>query len=371
MLVDEILQSVRQAVDEALTSDRYRVYQGQSCDQLESLLCQRFSASQTLLTSSGSAGLELALRAAGVGPGDEVLLSAYDYPGNFWAIERTGARPVLLDVEEQGWRIDQEALLSGDGNDASRTIKALVVSHLHGQLQPVSQLRSWCDQRGIVMIEDACQAVGATIAGQSVASFGHASIVSFGGGKVLSCGRGGAVLTSDPQLAQRARIAAGAGSGPYTMSELQAAVVVAQLAWLDRINAECRDYFTQVALAVEASAGMSNGESASDVVCPYTSIDNEPEQKAFYQAGFLLRRDRDGQLAQAVGELSAAGVAAGVGFAGFHRRSTRRCRAWTPLLHTAVAAANTLTIHHRQALNLRFTPLQLSELIYKASAREA
>jgi len=384
VLSDEILQSVRQAVDDVLTSDLYRNYLGQYCDRLAGMLCQCFSASDALLTSSGSAALELALRAAGVGPGDEVLLSAYDYPGNFWAIERSGARPVLVDLEENGWRIDQTALLQGWQDDSSHTIKALVVSHLHGQLQPISELRRWCDQQGIMLIEDACQAVGASIEGDSVGSFGHASIVSFGGGKVLSCGRGGALMTNDPQLAQRARIAAGVGSGPYTMSELQAAVVVAQFPWLERVNAECRQYFTQVAQALTSAA----------VTSPYTSSANGVQQNAFYQAGFLLSGDsgaRRGESAsdsgaaltanlqydsrandsamlagwqsRVVGELKVRGVAAGVGFAGFHRRSARRCRTWTPLLHAAAIAAGTITIHHREALTARFSPQQLADLI--------
>ncbi|MCC7334658.1 MAG: aminotransferase class V-fold PLP-dependent enzyme [Pirellulaceae bacterium] len=346
MLKNQINASVHDAVAQAVADDGYRRYSGSHCERLSVELAQRFLASDVLLCSSGTAALEVALRAAGVGPGDEVLLSAYDYPGNFWAIERVGAKPLLVDVEPDGWCISAERLTQAWEDSPAPALKAMVVSHLHGQLQDMLALRVWCEQHALILIEDACQAVGASQDGKPVGSLSHASILSFGGGKVLSSGRGGALLTADATFAQRARVCAGAGSGPYALSELQAVVVAAQLPWLNAINEQCRLYFTQLADSLQRLPGVS---------CPY--VDHLPNT-SFYQGGLLS----DFQFAM-IETLTAAGFPAGVGFPGFHRRSDRRCRRWQPLQNTASVAARTVTIHYAAALEPNLSASQAAALI--------
>lgn len=346
MLKNQISDSVRAAVMQVLADDGFRRYVGGQCTRLAGELAQSFSASDVLLCSSGTAALEIALRAAGVGPGDEVLLSAYDYPGNFWAIERVGAKPLLVDVEPTGWRIAADQLAQAWEDLPAPALKAMVASHLHGQLQDIRTMRAWCEQHGLVLIEDACQAIGASLEGRAVGSLSHASIMSFGGGKVLSCGRGGALLTSDATFAQRARVCAGAGSGPYALSELQAATVVAQLPWLNAINELCRQFFTLLAESLR---------NQSSVSCPYAS---DLPNTSFYQGGLLS------DYPSAIVELlTAAGFPAGVGFAGFHRRSGRRCRCWQPLQNTASIAARTVTIHYTAALESNLSASQAATLI--------
>ncbi|MEZ6153102.1 MAG: aminotransferase class V-fold PLP-dependent enzyme [Pirellulaceae bacterium] len=343
---NQINASVHDAVAQAVADDGYRRYSGSHCERLSVELAQRFLASDVLLCSSGTAALEVALRAAGVGPGDEVLLSAYDYPGNFWAIERVGAKPLLVDVEPDGWCISAERLTQAWEDSPAPVLKAMVVSHLHGQLQDMIALRSWCEKHALILIEDACQAVGASQDGKPVGSLSHASILSFGGGKVLSSGRGGALLTADATFAQRARVCAGAGSGPYALSELQAVVVAAQLPWLNAINEQCRLYFTQLADSLQKLPGVS---------CPYV---NHLPHTSFYQGGLLS----DFQFAM-IETLTAAGFPAGVGFPGFHRRSDRRCRRWQPLQNTASVAARTVTIHYAAALEPNLSASQAAALI--------
>ena len=346
MLKDQISDAVRAAVIQVLADDGFRRYTGSQCERLSEELAQRFSASDVLLCSSGTAALEVALRAAGVGPGDEVLMSAYDYPGNFWAIERVGAKPLLIDIEPNGWRITADQLTQAWDDSPAPALKAMVVSHLHGQLQDIRALRTWCERRGLILIEDACQAVGASLDGKAVGSLSHASILSFGGGKVLSSGRGGALLTSNTIFAQRARVCAGAGSGPYALSELQAATVVAQLPWLNAITEHCRQFFTQLA---------SSLQDHSSISCPYA---NDLPNTSFYQGGLLS----DYQSAT-IEVLAAAGFPAGVGFAGFHRRSTRRCRCWQPLQNTASVVARTITIHYSAALDSNLSGAQATALV--------
>lgn len=317
MLLERIRESVRTVLEELATSDGYRIYTGPRTDALVRELSCLHAGSDVLLASSGTAALEIALRAANIGAGDEVLLSAYDYPGNFWAIERTGARPVLVDLAPNSWNIELSQLELALAEP--HTIRALVVSHLHGQLQPMGELRAWCDLHGLLLIEDSCQAVGGSLDGRPIGTFGHVGIASFGGGKVLSAGRGGCLISDDEGLMQRARLAAGAGSGPYAMSELQAAVVSAQLTWLPELVSSCSSYFGQLA---EQLAATSNGQSRH-----WFPAVGQLAFTGIYQCGWLLAPEIASQDRESfVERLKHKGLHAGSGFPGFHRRSGRRCR---------------------------------------------
>ncbi len=376
MLLKEIQDCVQQAVAHLLATDGWRRYQGEHSQELKLRLSDILGQTTVELASSGTAALEIVLRGAGVKSGDEVLMSAYDYPGNFWAVERIGARPVLIDVMPGSWSIAQGAWVAA----YSSTCKAVIASHLHGELQAMANLRSWCDTHGLWLIEDTCQAIGARLGGAPgdgsnvstpAGSLGHAAIVSFGGGKVLTCGRGGAWGTSDASLAQRARLAAGAGSGPYGLSEIQAAIVLAQLPWLDKINQRCRDFFTRVNRQLGAANCNWNG-----------AFETTADSTAFYQAGWILpagyaqkmsenqttslREDLVSCLSHyahtSLNESSRseqspprAPLPFGIGFPGFHRRSSRRCRLASSLPNATIAAERTLVVHHSIALTERFT----------------
>lgn len=317
MLLERIRESVRTVLEELATSDGYRAYTGPHTDALVRELSSAHAGSAVLLASSGTAALEIALRAENIGAGDEVLLSAYDYPGNFWAIERTGARPVLMDLAPNSWNIELSQLELALAEP--HTIRALVVSHLHGQLQPMGELRAWCDLHGLLLVEDSCQAVGGSLEGRPSGTLGHVGIASFGGGKVLSAGRGGCLISSSVELMQRARLAAGAGSGPYAMSELQAAVVSAQLTWLPELVSTCRSYFGQLAEQLAATSDRQSRHLFPAIrQLGFTGI---------YQCGWLLAPEIASQdRGDFVERLKHKGLHAGSGFSGFHRRSARRCR---------------------------------------------
>ncbi len=356
----DIDEAVESALREFCAGGMYRRYVGDHSAQLCEQLAQQWAACNVQLTSSGTAAVELALRAAGVEQGHEVLISAYDYPGNFWAIERVGAKPVLIDIEAQGWLLHPNFLDWLRSETESALPRAIIVSHLHGQLQDIAELREWCDTVGMFLIEDACQAVGAHVDGRPVGSLGHASILSFGGSKVLSSGRGGALLTSDATIAQRAKICAGAGSGPFTMSEVQSAILLAQLPWLENINAQCRAYFGELAQCLQQT---------SNVIAPYAGFIG---QTSFYQAGFVLATaatdpdenvTADSKLLRLIERLQSLAIPAGAGFPGFHRRSARRCRQLQPLGQVAQTASHTLTIHHSIALRGSVTANQLAHII--------
>lgn len=348
MLLNEIDAAVEADLKHFFANGAFRRYTDQYSEQLAEQLVQRFAARDVLLTSSGTAAVELALRAAGIGQGDEVLISAYDYPGNFWAIERVGAMPVLMDIENAGWNVEPQAIATAC-EARSPALKAMIVSHLHGQLQDIVALRTICEAHGIFLVEDACQAIGASIADRPVGSVGHASVLSFGGSKVISAGRGGALLTSDASIAQHARIAAGAGSGSFTMSEMQSAVVLAQLKWLDAILETCRGYFGKLIQCLPQDSGIS---------MPFAAC---LQHTSFYQAGLLCREAAI--QTKLIESLRASGIPAGAGFPGFHRRSLRRCRPLVPLAQIAVTASRTITVHHSLAMQNKISAEQLAAMI--------
>ena len=122
-------ESIRNAVMQAMSDGSWGQYDGPWTDLLIDKLRTNFAVDAAMLCSSGTVAVELALRGAGVGVNDEVILAGYDFPGNFRAIEAIGARPVLIDVVENGWVIDADQI----GQAVTDETAAIIVSHLHGQ----------------------------------------------------------------------------------------------------------------------------------------------------------------------------------------------------------------------------------------------
>ena len=197
--------------------------------------------------SSGTAALELALRAFEIGPGDEVITAANTFIATAAAISYAGARPVLVDVDAQSYNIDVsriEAAVTG------RT-KAIIPVHLYGHPAEMDPILEIARRRGLVVIEDACQAHGARYRGKRVGSLGHAAAFSFYPAKNLgACGDSGAVVTSDAQVAERIRMLRDHGQKDkyyhtllgynHRLDTLQAAILRIKLKYLDQWNAARR-----------------------------------------------------------------------------------------------------------------------------------
>lgn len=367
MLAQEIAAAIETALHEAMREGQpghsghpsLRTYLGKHQEQLAADLCRLTQQAECCLFSSATAGLEVLLRALQIGPDHEVLMAGYDYPGNFGAIERVGARPVLVDVEDQGWQMELDQVEHALRQPNHR-IKALVVSHLYGELQNSERLKGLCESAGVSLIEDCCQVIGAKQSeGSPVGKQAQAMLLSFGGGKTISCGRGGALLTSDPQLAQRIRIASGAGSGAYGLSEVQALMVVAQLPYLEQIHERCRQVLGENHQQLQEDL-----TQALKLYCPAMAF---LHHTSFYQYGWLVQdsmeSDRDAMPTSTpppsepttvvdllTQNLKQAGLLAGRGFPGFHRRTERRCRKLSKLSNSARRAHETLVVHHEFAL---------------------
>lgn len=166
------------------------VVYGPALSELRSLVIQTLKVEAALLTGSGSLALELALRACGVAPSDEVIIPTFCCSAVVPPILALGALPVLADI-------DAELNLSVETVDAviTKRTKAVIVPHLFGSPADIKAIVELARGRNICVIDDAAQALGANIDGQSVGSFGDAGIVSFGNEKVCFGLGGGAVVS--------------------------------------------------------------------------------------------------------------------------------------------------------------------------------
>ncbi|RMF45170.1 MAG: hypothetical protein D6753_00830, partial [Planctomycetota bacterium] len=173
------------------------------------------------------------------------------------------------------------------------------------------------------------------------------------------------LIVRDEALFQRCKIVAGAGSGPYALGEFQAAILLAQLPWLDRIADQCREFFQLL-----ASVWQEPYKAKVRLQMPFV----REYAPTFYQAGLLIQAiegeagiERLTEWRSAtVASLLAAGIPAGSGFDGLHRRSNRRCDKPVDLARAAQAAAGTVVVHHSVACTGEVAPEQLAELLSDA-----
>jgi len=229
---------ITKALGAALIQDQYVL--GSIVRNFEQNFANYVGVEYGIGVNSGTDALHLALRAAGIGPGDEVITVANTAVATVAAVELAGASPVLVDVEFPWYTIDPEKILEV----ASPRTKAIIAVHLFGQPVDITGIRQICDEQGWMLIEDCAQAHGATWQQRKVGSFGDFSCFSFYPTKNLAAiGDGGMVLCSDPSLANRLRMQRQYGWSNAGVSEitglnsrlgiLQAAILDVKLLQLD------------------------------------------------------------------------------------------------------------------------------------------
>jgi dTDP-4-amino-4,6-dideoxygalactose transaminase len=243
----ELAGSERALLEEALASN-WIAPLGPQVDAFEADCAARLAMPHAVATASGTAALHLALIVCGVVPGDEVWVSTLTFAASANPIVYASATPVFVDSEERSWNVDP-ALLAGALDDAARAgrlPRAVIAVDLYGQAADLEPIAAACRRHGVVLIEDAAEALGATYRGRPVGSFGDLSILSFNGNKIITTSGGGMLLARDAAWAQRARFLATQAREParhyehaaigynYRLSNLLAAVGRAQLADLDR-----------------------------------------------------------------------------------------------------------------------------------------
>jgi perosamine synthetase len=333
-------------------------YQGNHCRMLREQMIQQLGTSYVQLCCSGTFAVELALRALAVAAGDEVVLAGYDFAGNFRAIEDVGARPVLVDLAADSWCLDPLAVEQAVG---PRT-RAILVSHLHGTLADMPRLRALADRHGLAIVEDACQCPGAMIGSRPAGTWGDCGVWSFGGSKLLTAGRGGAMFTSRPEVAQRAKIFCERGNDAFALSELQAAVLLPQLELLPASTLRRREVAATILGGLShPNAPLLGGKTWHPV--------GEPPQSAYYKLGlwYNVSQKCDTSLDIFLAALQAEGVAVDRGFRGFVRRPASRCRKIGELPHSKRASERTTVLHHPILLQGTQAAQQILTAIEKVS----
>ena len=162
--------------------------------ELEVELQSAFKANHVQLVSSGTAAVSVALAAAGIGAGDEVIMPSFTFVASFEAIMMMGATPVLVDIDDT-LTLDPKAVEKA----ISSKTKAIMIVHMCGSMGDMDALQAICDAHNLILIEDACQAIGATYKGQPLGSIGDLGCFSFDFVKTITCGEGGAVVTNNEQ----------------------------------------------------------------------------------------------------------------------------------------------------------------------------
>jgi len=203
----EVADEVRTGLDEVFAATSF--VGGPAVAEFEKAYADAIGVAHCVGVANGTDALELALRAAGVGAGDEVVLPANTFIATAEAVSRIGAAPVLADVDRTHLLIDPESVAAVVG---PRT-KAIVPVHLFGQTAPVERLVEIAESCGAVIVEDAAQSHGATRFGRPAGGLGLVAGTSFYPGKNLgAAGDAGAVITNDAELADRVRTFAAHGS---------------------------------------------------------------------------------------------------------------------------------------------------------------
>jgi len=231
-------QPLRDELLEALTRvcDSQRFIMGPEVDALEGELARMLGVEHAIAVSSGTDALLLTLTALGVGPGDEVITSAYSFFASASAIVRLGARPSFVDIDPATFNIDPDRIAAAV---TSRT-KAILPVHLFGLSADLDSILAEASRLGVPVVEDAAQAIGAAYRSRTVGGFGAFGCFSFYPSKNLSAfGDAGLVTTRDAGLARRAKLLRTHGMEPkyyhaliggnFRMDALQAAVLRVKL----------------------------------------------------------------------------------------------------------------------------------------------
>jgi dTDP-4-amino-4,6-dideoxygalactose transaminase len=350
-------EAVRAALLAAWRDGSWGKYHGGHVRRLEERLAANHRVEYALTCGSGTFAVELALRALKVGPGDEVVLAAYDYPGNFLAVHAVGATPVLVDLDADNWNLSAERLAEALGP----ATRAVIASHLHGGLVPMREVTELAAARAVRVVEDAAQAPGAKVQGRPAGAWGDVGVLSFGGSKLLSAGRGGAVLTRHADVHQRARLHLHRGNAVCPLSELQAAALLPQLD----------------ALPARHAARLRAGRLLTDRLRQVPGLrpfHNRTEgEPAYYKLGLQLDASRFGVTRERlVAAVRAEGVALDEGFRALHvGRSPSRLRRAGPLAEAERAGAGTVVLHHPVLLGGDADLEQVAVALQKAHAHAA
>lgn len=233
----------------ALRHDEAPFLGGRYVRMLEALVAERIGSTYAVACNSATSGLAMAIGAIGIQPGDEVLVPCMTFHSTATSVLAFGGVPVFVEVDPETLCIDA---IDAEAKITERT-RAIMVVHLGGVPAAMDELLALAQRRGLKVIEDCAQSMGARYRGREVGSIGDVGVFSFTETKSVSCGEGGVVVTNDPAIAFKLRLIRNHGEGSaqeswseeelrnvvgmnYRLTELQAALAVAQYEQLDERN---------------------------------------------------------------------------------------------------------------------------------------
>ncbi len=254
----DITQAEIDAVVAVLRSDRLSL--GPRIPEFEAEFTKRLGVRHAIACSSGTAGLHLCWKALGIGPGDEVITTPFSFIASSNSIMFTGAKPVFVDIDPHTWQLDPAAV---EAAITPRT-RALLPVDVFGSLPDMDRLAAIARRHKLRLMEDSCEALGATYKGRPAGTIGEAGAFGFYPNKQMTTGEGGMVVTNDDQIAFIARSLRNQGRDPdggwlahprlgynYRMCDIQAAIGTQQMRRLDEILAKrdrvARMYLEQLA----------------------------------------------------------------------------------------------------------------------------
>ena len=231
---------------------------GRYVDKFEEMICEITGARFAVAVVNGTCALHIALKLAGVQPGDEVITQPVSFVATANSIAHCGAKPIFLDVSRKTLGLDPTALKSFlqaharikedtcYNKTTGNQIAACVPMHTFGHPCRIDEIAEICNHYHIALVEDAAESIGSTYKGQHTGTFGLFGIYSFNGNKTVTCGGGGAIVTNDEALAKKAKHISTTAKVPhpyeyvhdmtgynYRMPNLNAALACAQLEQLD------------------------------------------------------------------------------------------------------------------------------------------
>ncbi|QCX00108.1 DegT/DnrJ/EryC1/StrS family aminotransferase [Aggregatimonas sangjinii] len=236
--------------------------------ELEKAFSERMQVKHTQLVSSGTAALTVALASAGIGAGDEVIMPTFTFVASFESILALGAVPILVDI-------DDTLTLNPSAVEEAITSRTKVVMPVHmcGSMADLKALKAICDKYDLLLLEDACQAIGGTFEGKPLGSYGDLGCFSFDYVKTITCGEGGAIISNNENYIKNADYYSdhghdhvgsdrGAETHPflgynYRISELNAAVGCAQIQRLDEFLSIQKKNYTILRSALETASDIT------------------------------------------------------------------------------------------------------------------
>jgi dTDP-4-amino-4,6-dideoxygalactose transaminase len=248
------------------------IAQGPKVEEFEQKFADWVGAKYGIAVNSGTAALHTALLACDIGEGDEVITTPFTFIASGNAIVYTGAKPVFADIDLKTYTMDPDSI----EDLITENTKAILPVQLYGQSADMDRINEIAEKYGLIVIEDAAQAHGATFKGQKVGSMGDMSCFSFYPTKNMTTSEGGIITTDDEDLAEQARIFRAHGASVryhhdaigynFRMTDISAAIGLAQLEKIDEFNNK------RIANAAYLNEGLKDVDG---IITPYCADDSK------------------------------------------------------------------------------------------------